>query len=391
MKIFLLIYSIILLYYSLSFSQPSFHVENIFPYQEKHVHASSIVECSNGDFLVCWFHGSGERTADDVLVQGSRLIKGKSNWESVFIMADTPGFPDCNPVLFIDKKERLWLFWVAVLAHGWQNSILRYRISDDYMNSGVPKWSWQSIIMLKPGDVFAQAVKEGFKKGVPEEPMWAEYAPPYTEMLMEAAKDPIKRQLGWMPRIHPFVLPSGRILLPLYSDGFNLGIVAISDDNGNNWRASLPMVGLGLNQPSLVQKDDGTLLAYLRDDGELPKRVLLSQSQDKGETWSFGIDTDIPNPGSSLEVIELKDGRWVMVFNDTEEGRHRLAAALSDDEGATWKWKRYIAQAAKGKKSYSYPSVIQSKDGNIHVTYSFRESKNATIKHAVFDADWIME
>jgi predicted neuraminidase len=388
---FILIPCITIISYTLSYSQSAFHEENIFPYQNKHVHASSIVECANGDLLACWFHGSGERTADDVLVQGSRLKKGKSEWESVFLMADTPGFPDCNPVLFIDKNERLWLFWVAVLAHGWQNSILRYRIADDYMGIGAPNWSWQSIILLKPGDDFARAVEVGFKKGAPEEPMWAEYAPPYTEMLIEAAKDPIKRQLGWMTRIHPLVLPGGRILLPLYSDGFNLGLVAISDDQGENWHASLPMVGLGLNQPSLVQKDDGTLVAYLRDDGALPKRVLMSTSQDNGESWSFAVDTDIPNPGSSVEVIKLKDGRWLMVFNDTEEGRHSLAAALSDDQGATWKWKRHIALVEKRKKSFAYPSVIQSQDGKIHVTYSYADHDDNTIKHVVFDANWIME
>lgn len=391
MKQFILIFIIVMLGYALSFSQPYFHEESIFPYQDKHVHASSIVECANGDLLACWFHGSGERTADDVLVQGSRLKAGKSEWESVFLMADTPGFPDCNPVLFIDNNKRLWLFWVAVLAHGWQNSILRYRIADDYMGTGAPNWSWQNIILLKPGNAFAKAVKEGFKKGAPEEPMWAEYAPPYTEMLIEAAEEPVKRQLGWMTRIHPFVLPSGRILLPLYSDGFNLGLLAISDDQGEHWRPSLPIVGLGLNQPSLVQKDDGTLVAYLRDDGAFPKRVLISTSQDDGESWSFAIDTDIPNPGSSLEVIMLRDGRWLMVFNDTEEGRYSLVAALSDDQGASWKWKRHIALVKKGEKSFSYPSVIQSKDGKIHVTYSYADHDDNTIKHAVFNVNWIME
>lgn len=48
----------------------------IFPLQEKHVHSSSIVECPNGDLLACWFHGSGERTADDVVIRGARLKKG---------------------------------------------------------------------------------------------------------------------------------------------------------------------------------------------------------------------------------------------------------------------------------------------------------------------------
>ncbi len=97
----------------------------IFPVQEKHVHSSSIVECPNGDFLACWFHGSGERSANDVVIQGARLQKGSTRWDSVFLMADTPGFPDCNPVLFINQKGRLWLFWIAVLANGWEHSILK--------------------------------------------------------------------------------------------------------------------------------------------------------------------------------------------------------------------------------------------------------------------------
>ena len=99
------------------FAQSYFNEELIFPMQNKHVHASSIVECPNGAFLVCWFHGSGERTADDVVIQGSRLKKKSKEWEPVFLMADTPNFPDCNPVLFIDQMDRLWIFWIAVM--GW--------------------------------------------------------------------------------------------------------------------------------------------------------------------------------------------------------------------------------------------------------------------------------
>ena len=125
-----------------SHAQPFFRSESIFPLQSKHVHASSIVECPNGDLLVCWFHGSGERTADDVVIQGARLKKGAEKWSPVFLMADTPNFPDCNPVLFIDQKERLWLFWIAVLAHRWEQSILKYRISTDYQDNGAPDWSW---------------------------------------------------------------------------------------------------------------------------------------------------------------------------------------------------------------------------------------------------------
>jgi len=83
--------------------------------------------------------------------------------------------------------------------------------------------------------------------------MWAEYAPPYNKMIVNAAKDAAKRQMGWMTRIHPIILPSGRILVPLYSDGFNFSLIAISDDEGKNWRASLPIIGKGPTHPSIVR------------------------------------------------------------------------------------------------------------------------------------------
>ena len=56
----------------------------------------------------------------------------------------------------------------------------------------------------------------------------------------------------------------------------------------------------------------------------------------RGETWSRVVDSGLPNPGAGAEVIGLRDGRWALIYNDTERGRHRLAVALSDDEGKTW-------------------------------------------------------
>ncbi len=362
---------------------------SIFPLQGKHVHSSSIVECPNGDLLACWFHGSGERTADDVVVQGARWSRASKTWGEVSPMADTPGFPDCNPVLFVDAQERLWLFWIVVRGHGWQHSILKYRVSTDYQRGEPPKWGWQDIILLKPGEVFAETIEAAFKELIPAEGMWAEYAPLYSTMILEAASDMAKRQTGWMTRTHPTILPSGRILLPLYSDGYNVCLIAISDDNGKHWRASKPIVGLGPIQPSIVRQRSGTLVAYMRDSGDAPYRVLISTSTDDGESWSPAVDTDIPNPGSSLEAIALRDGRWVMAFNDTEDGRHSLAVALSDDEGRTWKWKRHVGRAEARDKSFGYPSLIQAKDGVLHLTYSYREKRGATIRHCTFDADWI--
>src|ERR1700758_5293300 len=83
---------------------PQHSAELIFPLEHWHNHSSSIVELPNGDLLVCWFHGSGERTADDVLIQAARWNHNTGKWGSPFVLADTPGFPETNPTMFIDSK-----------------------------------------------------------------------------------------------------------------------------------------------------------------------------------------------------------------------------------------------------------------------------------------------
>ncbi len=366
---------------------PLFSTTDIFPPTKKHTHSSSIVQCPNGDLLACWFHGSGERTADDVLVQGSRLKKGAKRWGPIFEMADTPGFPDCNPVLHIDPKGRLRLFWVSVLAHRWECGLLKFRRAEDYQGTGAPNWSWQGLVQLKPGPEFADVMKQRFDEIKIDTEMWAEYAQPYEAMLLKAANDPFKRQTGWMPRTHPLTLPDGRILLPIYSDGFNASLVAISDDNGDTWRASRPIIGLAPIQPSLARRRDGTIVAFCRDSGPPPFRVMASLSQDNGETWSAALDTDIPNPGSSLEVTGLRDGRWLIVYNDSNRSRDNLTVSISTDEGKTWPLKRQLEPQGDGATSFSYPSVIQTADGAVHITYTCKGQRGGRIRHGILQAN----
>ena len=172
-------------------------------------------ELPNGDLLSCWFQGSGERKANDVAIKGARLIKGEEKWSDVFIMADTPGQPDCNPVLFLNKENKLFLASVVVQANRWETSLLKYRTSIDYENAGVPIWNWQDIILLKPSDEFEKEIETKFKSNRGPEMGWSEYAPQYEKMIINAAKDPKKRETGWLTRIHPLILESGKILLPL--------------------------------------------------------------------------------------------------------------------------------------------------------------------------------
>jgi hypothetical protein len=264
---------------------------------------------------------------------------------------------------------------------------MKYRISTDYQQaSGPPRWEFQDNIVLIPKNMVARTKAYAGDTAAGTGPR-----APYAKALIEHAGDEYYSRMGWFTRTHPLQLPSGRILVPLYSDGFSFGIMAISDDGGYTWTGSEPIVGAGGVQPSVVRKNDGTLVAYLRDNGPPPKRALISYSKDDGVSWTTAEDSDIPNPGTSLEAIRLRSGHWILVYNDIERGRSSLAAAISEDEGTTWTWKRHLDgdPSAPGPNQYHYPSVIQGKDGAIHVTYSYYVPEGQTIKHVRFNEDWV--
>jgi len=367
------------------FAEEPFHeAELIFPLEHWHNHASSIVELPNGDLFVCWYNGSGERQADDVKVEGARRAAGEKQWGERFTLADTPGFPDTNPAMFVDSRKRLWLIWQAILANEWHTALTKYRISRDFQ--GFSGWEISDNLLLVPAEFEARAR--------PVIETWPDS--PYRKELLERLGDKYFSRMGWMTRAHPLELPSGRILVPLYSDGYDFSLVAITDDGGLTWKSSTPIVGHGAVQPTLVRRRDGVIVAYMRDNGPAPKRIQLSTSADEGLTWSPAVDTDLPNPGSGLEAIALADGRWLMVSNDTEKGRHSLVAALSDDEGKTWRWKRHLELDSRPVRAgqFHYPSVIQASDGSLHVSYSYfvnhlPEGPRKAIKHARFNVEWI--
>jgi predicted neuraminidase len=368
-------------------AEPQYSSELLFPLESWHNHSSSIVELPNRDLLVCWFHGSGERTADDVLIRGARWPSARRGWSPPFTMADAPGFPETNPVLFIDRRERLFFFWPLIIAHRWETALMKYRISTDYQQAvGPPAWAFQDNIVIAPKDIIPRT-KTFVSEAAAGNPELAAAG----ARLIERAEDEYFSRMGWFTRTHPLQLPSGRILVPMYSDGYSFGIMAISDDGGLTWRGSEPIVGRGGVQPSVVRKNDGTLVAYLRDNGPAPKRALMSVSTDDGESWTTARDTDILNPGSSVEVVRLQNGHWIMVHNDLEQGRHSLVAALSEDEGATWPFRRHLEgqPGAAVPSQYHYPSVIQARDGALHVTYSYFTPAGKSIKHARFNEDWV--
>ena len=120
--------------------KPFLTSELIFPLEHLHNHGSALVQLEDGDLLTCWFHGSGERTADDVVVRGARLARRASRWSEPFLMADTPGYPDTNSTMFVDPMKRLWLTRPTILANEWQTTLMKYRMASSFGPGGIPKW-----------------------------------------------------------------------------------------------------------------------------------------------------------------------------------------------------------------------------------------------------------
>jgi hypothetical protein len=387
--------------------------------------------------LAAWFQGHGERWADDVRIMGARLQKGKTIWSKPFIMADVPGFPDINPVLFLDDKETLWLVWYTVIANQWDTSLPKYRKSTNYMQKDIaPIWDWQDVIHFKPGDKTERGMQpdDKFVRSVSDQIKWhrnqflsqgasseqmAQFDT-YAEKMLSKAKGedmmrkgrlnlkdgtqkskelgyPYFRRMGWQTKNKPLQIEN-RIIIPFYSDGLDFSIMAITEDYGKNWGFSTPLVGIANIQPTLALKRDGTIVTYMRDNGPPPKRHAMSESKDKGMTWSPVVDSEIVNEGSGSDIVTLNNGNWVLTYNDTEEGRYTLVVALSEDEGKTWKYKRHIEldlnKDVEKRNKYSYPSIIQGKNGWIHVIYTYQKYNtfpydDDTIKYVRISEDWI--
>jgi predicted neuraminidase len=387
----------------------------IFPLVSQHVHGSTIVELPNGDLLAAWFQGSGERWADDVAIMGARLRASKEKWTKPFVMADVPGFPDVNPILFLDPQDRLWLMWYTVIANQWETSLPKYRISENYMMpEGPPEWSWQDVLHVKPGDPAERGIQPGdrFVKSVERQiKEYADYLSKSTDMPEQVMLSRVKRwkedllakargqnmirsgrlydaegrstekqlgyayfrRVGWQTKNKAVVVDKNRIIVPLYSDGFSFSLMAITDNGGKTWQFSEPLVAPGNIQASIAKKRDGTLLAYMRDNGPPPQRLHVSTSKDKGMTWSTVNDSELPNPGSGADLVTLRNGHWVLAYNDTEDGRHSLAVSISTDDGKSWEHTRHLERDMRDRgvaTSSAYPFIIQGRDKTLHVVYS---------------------
>ena len=101
-------------------------------------------------------------------------------------------------------------------------------------------------------------------------------------------------------------------------------------------------------------------------------------TEDGGLTWNRMKATSLPNPSAGLDALRLADGRFLLAYNPTATGREKLSIAVSAD-GETWQ-PAVVLEDSPGE--YSYPAMIQTRDGRVHVTYTWKRRR---IKHVVVD------
>jgi predicted neuraminidase len=116
--------------------------------------------------------------------------------------------------------------------------------------------------------------------------------------------------------------------------------------------------------------------------------VASTWSSDGGRTWSPLEALGLPNPNAGTDAITLRDGRHLIVYNDAAPlsetpargRRYPLVVALTTD-GACWN-KAAVIEDEPRPDGYAYPSVIQTADGLVHVTYTWNRQR---IAHVVLD------
>jgi predicted neuraminidase len=316
--------------------------EFVFSPEEKptrQCHASTIENTADG-LVASWFAGTEEKNPD-VGIWVSRNVNGK--WiKSVEvangIWKDGKRYPCWNPILFKPSGAQLMLF---------------YKVGPDPVD-------WWGLYMTSNDN--------GITWSKPVE-------------LPKNILGPIKNK--------PVQLSDGTIISPTSTenDGWKV-CMEISSDTGKTWKLIGPINDgktYSAIQPTvLIHKNALEILCRSKQGS-----ILQSWSKDNGKSWSELSPINLPNPNSGIDAVTMKDGRHLLVYNHTGmiEGkwgglRYPLNVAISDD-GIFWK-SVLVLETEPGE--YSYPAVIQSPDGLIHITYTFQRE---LIKHVVLDPSLI--
>ncbi len=299
-------------------------------------HASTIVETSDG-LIAAWFGGTDEGHRDVGIWVSHREAK---RWTAPVEVADgvqsaSKRYPCWNPVLFQPRgKSPLLLF---------------YKVGPS------PREWWGEL-----------------KTSSDQGKTWSA-----ARRLPDGILGPIKNK--------PIQLADGDILCGSSTEhaGWRVHFERTSD-LGKTWKRTDAVNDgrrFGAIQPTILSYPGGRLQALNRSR----QRALTAVwSSDAGETWGDMTAIGLPNPNAGADGVTLADGRQLLVYNHTvrglafPSGRNMLNIAVSRD-GKTWQ-AALVLELQKGE--YSYPAVIQTRDGRVHTTYTYRRRR---IKHVVID------
>lgn len=318
------------------------------------VHSASLVELGNGDLLAVWYGGSREGAADVALYQSTWDTANRA-WTPARRIADPRQTRDDltryvrklgNPALLRFPDGRIGLFYVSVSVGGWAGSAINYRVSED---NGA---SWGNTHRLVTSPFL---------------------------------------NIGTLVRAAPVAYADGGIGLPVYHELLGkFGELLRLDADGRVRDKRRITWGRSSLQPSAVALDADRVVAFLRYSGAPPARVLRVESGDGGRNWSAPEKLVLPNPNAAVAALRALDGTLWLVFNNSEEDRNNLVLAHSADTGRSWKIVQVFedenAPAAGPVPEFSYPALIQARDGTFHLVYTWNRKR---IMHVMFNQAWL--
>jgi len=207
-------------------------------------------------------------------------------------------------------------------------------------------------------------------------------------------------------------LGDGRLLFAVALHGFNGGkfdhIGAVmtysSDDNGKTWRRGKSVLRIvspsgkkyAAQEPGVVELKDGSVLLWIRTNAGCQ---FMSRSTDRGETWSAPQPSWLRSPTSPASIKRLPTGELLAIWNNHESRfdlkrknswdgkRTPLSAALSSDDGLTWRAAKAIEADPAGH--FCYIAIQPLDDGTVLLGYcAYRELGHTRI--VKIPIDWFL-